>query len=167
MWTIVKRTANVDALSQLTDDQYMDALHETNTYFATNAYARRSLKLVPKQGPQSIEDRGNAKENYLGMVRRFKYYHYDVFISLLQKEGATLQNATERQFMTALEKTSELLYFKEFIRSRGEDITYRGPQSFVHKTEAVRISYRVQKPPPPQTHSVPSLLPERTRFFSM
>ena len=72
MWTIVKRTEHVHALTQLSDDQYMDALHETITYFATNAYARRSLQLASKQGPQSIEDRKTAKENYLGMVRRFK-----------------------------------------------------------------------------------------------
>ena len=67
--------------------------------------------------------------------------------------------------MTALETTSHLLTFKEFIRSRGEDITYRGPQSFVHKEDVARISYRVEKPKLPHSGLISSAFPERTRFF--
>ena len=136
--------SNVDSVADLSDEQYMDALHETNRYFIFNVAARRKMKLIQKEGPQAIEDRGTDKENYLGVVRRFKYYHYDLFVSLLGKEEVELVNATEREFMTALERTSDLLCFKEFIRSRGEDITYRGPQCFLHRNDASRMSYRVQ-----------------------
>ena len=76
MWSIVKRSANVDAVSQLSDSEYIDALHETHKYFSLHISERRRLKLISKQGPQNIEDRGTAKENYLGLGRRFKYYHY-------------------------------------------------------------------------------------------
>ena len=78
-----------------------------------------------------------------------------------------MHDATERQFMTALEKTNDLLHFKEFIRSRGDDTTYRGPQSFVHKNDAARMSYRVQNSLSLQNKTLPSLVSLRTRFFNV
>ena len=86
-------------------------------------------------------------------------------MSLLQKEDVELVNATEREFMTALEKPSELLYFKEFIRSRGEDIKYRGPQSFLHRNDATRMSYWVRNSKTVPNKRTTLGLPQRTRFF--
>ena len=93
----------------------------------------------------------------------------EMFISLsstlLQQEDVKLVNATEREFMTALERTSELFCFKEFIRSRGEEITYRGPQSFLHRNDAARMSYRVQNSHNVRNKGSTHGLPQRTRFF--
>ena len=67
--------------------------------------------------------------------------------------------------MRTLELTNNLLCFKEFIRSRGEDITYRGPQSIVHKKDAARMSFRVLPPQPANRTRATASLPERTRFL--
>ena len=143
MWTLATQLEHVNCLDDLSDDQYMDALKETNIYYRSNAGLRRRMHLEKHQGPQSLDDRGTEKENYLGNVNRFKYFHHDAFIRELTLLGTTTGQATERQVMNALHNVSLKLMNAEFLRSKGEDIHFQGPQSYIHLRNEERLDFRV------------------------
>lgn len=81
----------VDGIVEMSDDDYMDGLAFVHQYFAKNPRERTKLQLQPEQGPQSIEARGTAKEDYVGSLQYFPCYSRPVFIKNCRHCGMIAQ----------------------------------------------------------------------------
>ena len=89
----------IHSISDLTDEEYKDALVQVNPYFRLNTPLRKAWNIEEFKGPQGIEDRGTALEDYTGGSARwkeFKYYTFNCFCSELRnvRAGAIADTAT-------------------------------------------------------------------------
>ena len=79
----------VNNLSDLTDDQYMECLQEVHKYWQQHRTQRIERKVVAGSGPQSCADRGEQSEAYIGgELSIFKFF--DNRISKRNYEASTL-----------------------------------------------------------------------------
>ena len=79
--------------------------------------------------------------NYLGQPQKFQFYSRRAFDRALSRlrTGATLEDATEEEFMEALTLTTKVCSNVGMIRNYA--ITYTGPQSFVQRGHASMMDF--------------------------
>ena len=71
----------VDSVSQLSDDQYLEALRAVHDYYVKNPSVRRSRHLTPDVGPQGLPDLGTDLEIYMGECPHVhRFFHFVVFV---------------------------------------------------------------------------------------
>ena len=102
--------------------------------------------MEPFQGPQSLADRGSAKENYNASCQKHKFYSRKVFDAALadQNEGRPLlpHAATEKQFVDALRVTSDRMHSTHYIRNAANArFQFRGPQCMPHRDDIERLGF--------------------------
>ena len=99
----------VNNLSDLTDDQYMECLQEVHKYWQQHRTQRIERQLVAGSGPQSCTDRGEASEAYIGgELAVFKFFDNRIFQEELRGISAVLTPSacSEKDFMLALRYTN-------------------------------------------------------------
>ena len=107
---------------------------------------RDNWHVEPLQGPQSLADRGSAKEDYNASCQKHKFYSRKVFDAALadQNEGRPLlpHAATEKQFVDALRETSNRMHSTHYIRNAANArFQFRGPQCMPHRDDIERLSF--------------------------
>ncbi len=134
----------LSGVAALTDDQYNEALQAVHEYFRRNPAARHNRKLQQLAGPVNASERNSGKEDYLGLTPQlFRFYAYPIFCDELRRLHAALrpENATEREFMTALKATNLRLQRWSAFRTFGDEAWYKGPQSYVQRTDASCMTF--------------------------
>ena len=90
-WEELQRLRVCEHEGGYTDAEWMGALEALDDRLRVNSALRAKMALSPGQGPRSLEDRRDvaalARREYLGVVRRYKWYHRDVFCRFLRETG--------------------------------------------------------------------------------
>lgn len=141
MWHFAEERRK-NSVDELEDQEFLIGLGVVNAYFKVNSSYRASWGLEAKRGPQGLEDRHNTEKlDYLGDPTVYKHYDKEIFVDELKFLGDTVtpDNASERQFEEALLRTTQRIQQRWIRRSLSEE--YRGPQSYVHRTQPERLNF--------------------------
>ena len=57
---------DVDAISDLSDDQFLLCLRAVHDYYTAHSQARSARQLEPYAGPQELDHRTTARLDYMG-----------------------------------------------------------------------------------------------------
>ena len=103
-------------------------------------------RLDRNRGPTSAAERFDEKVNYLGSPKKYKYFSKTVFAQELNaiQNGLHPLNATEIQFMDALEHTSIRMRHWSLVRRAGSSYEYRGPQSWIQRGDPILMDFEPQ-----------------------
>ena len=112
-WEELQKVRQCEHENDYTDAEWMGALEALDDRLRGNASLCTRMALKPGLGPRSLEDRRDpaAKErrDYMGVVKRFKWYHHDVFWRFLREVGGeniSMSTVSERLFLDCLLYTS-------------------------------------------------------------
>ena len=129
--------------------------HEINDFFAKSEYQRKKHGVEANMGPQSYADvelntpDSRARLMYCGStLQRFRYYAPSVcksYLRFLAGRPIELAGATERDFMEALERTSQRMSNTHIVRMTP---AYMGPQCISHLADATRVAFAPSAPRP-------------------
>ena len=173
-WDELQVLRSCDNEEDYTDDEWLGALTALDTFLRSRASLCTRLGLVAGMGPRGLRDRRSSeaqgRREYIGVVKKFRWYHYDVFQRVLADIAPTAsapERACERLFLEGLRRTSEYLLHRRFsfLHGRVDDFAYRGPQCYVHRGDAARMHLRPSPGLPIAPARGVARFPARARFI--
>ena len=144
MWNEASKAFGVASLDELTDDIYLECLFTTHEYFRRHVSVRRRRLLKEGSGPQTLDDRHSATENYLGgRPEVSRYCHFDVFCEELRglHGDLRLETACEKDFVLALQYTNNRMTNWNRCRRMSDAQCFGGPQAFPQRLDHETLTH--------------------------
>ena len=87
-WEELQKLRACDNEDEYTDDEWLGALSALDSLLRSRSTLCSRLGLKPGMGPRGLQDRvspdAKLRRDYIGLVEKFRWYHYDVFARMLQ-----------------------------------------------------------------------------------
>jgi len=120
-WEELQKLRTCDNEGDYTDEEWMGALEALDERLRSNSALCTRMALCENMGPRNLEDRHDPaakdRREYMGAVKQFKWYHYDVFCRFVREAGGVdtaISAVSERLFLECFQKTSEFLKHRRF-----------------------------------------------------